>query len=180
MYNIYQLFIMNGKTLPFKVKRNTWGNFSITVDKIENIRFSAKAWYCDAYTLSENYDDLGYGSDGKFKIIGCAGSYQWQFLDSDKGYNEELLSQVEKKHDRGLTYQKAGKNYKCFYCNKEIQKGEKYERYRMRSAGKDNMLINEMFCVGHRDEMREKVFQKSIDDIKYSELMSKWDKGIII
>ncbi len=180
MYNVYQLFLMNGKKIPFDIKRSTWGNFSITVDKVENIKFSAGAWYCDAFTLSENYEDLGYGKVGKYKKIGCSGCYQWLFTDNKKEYNERLLPQAKQKHDRGLTYQKAGKSYKCFYCSREIHKGEQYERYSMRRAGKNNMPINEVFCLGHRDEMREKIFQKPLHEIKYIELLEKWDKEIIV
>jgi hypothetical protein len=171
---------MNEKKLPFEISRRSWGNFSIKVDKIENIRYSSKAWYCDAFTLSEEYDDKSYGKIGDYKIIGCAGCYQWRFTDNEKIYNENLLPELKKHHDRGLKYQKAGKEYKCFYCKKKISKGNEYERYSMRSAGEKNLLINEIFCLGHRDEMREVFFKKSIDKIKFQELIDTWNKGIII
>lgn len=171
---------MNDKQLPFSISRATWGNLSITVDKIDNIRFSAKAWYCDAYTLTEDYQDIGYGKVGDYKIIGCAGNYQWRFTNPEKLYNEELLPKVQKHHDRGLTFHKAGKSYKCRHCGKIIQKGDQYERYRMRAAGDKGIPINEIFCLGHRDEMREKYFKKPVDQIKFQELIDTWNKGIII
>lgn len=171
---------MNHKQLPFNIVRSSWGNLVISVDKIDNIRYSARSWYCDAFTLSPGYKDMVYGTVGDYKVIGCAGCYQWLFADAGKEYDESLLPQVEKKSNRGLTIQKAGKNYVCFYCKKEIPKGSENERYSMRSAGETNMSINEVFCVGHRDEMREKYFNKPIDQITFSELIEVWDKGIII
>ena len=171
---------MKEKKLPFQVKRATWGNLTISVDRIDNIRYSAKAWYCDAYTLSPDYADQGYGSIGDYKMIGCAGCYQWAFADPEKVYNEDLLPKVAKQHDRGLKFQKAGKDYNCYHCGKQIIKGEQYERYTMRAAGKKNIPINEVFCIGHRDEMREQYFKKPIDKIKFTDLMEVWDKGVII
>jgi hypothetical protein len=181
MYNIYQLFLMNHKQLPFNIARSSWGNLIISVDKIDNIRYSAKSWYCDAFTLSETYKDMGYGSAGDYKVIGCAGCYQWLFADDEKEYDESLLPEkAEKKSIRGLSIQRAGKDYICYYCKKVISKGSEYERYSMRSAGETNMPINEVFCVGHRDEMREKHFSKPIDQINFSELLEAWNEGIII
>ncbi|GAB3533094.1 hypothetical protein GCM10027443_17890 [Pontibacter brevis] len=180
MYNIYQLYLMNEKQLPFEIVRFSWGNLKITLDKIDNIRFSAGAWYCDAYTLSEDYKDFGYGKVGDYKEIGCAGNYSWSYADETKEYNEDLLPKVEKRHDRGLAFQKAGKDYECYHCKKLIPKGQEYERYSVRSAGKKGMPIKEVFCIGHRDEMREKFFGKPADLIEFKELIEVWDKGKVI
>lgn len=180
MFNIYQLYLMNEKKLPFEVKRGSWGNLVISVDKIENIRFSASAWYCDAFTLSESYKDTGYGSVGEYKIIGCAGSYQWGYADPEKEYRPEKLPVVKQHHKNGLTYQKAGKEYNCFFCGGTIHKGFEYEKYSMRNAGGSDLTFSVVFCFGHRDQMREKVFGKPIDKIKFPELIDKWGQGIII
>ena len=171
---------MNEKKIPFKISRGNWGNLSISVDRIENIRYSSKSWYCDAFTLSEEYKDYGYGKLGDFKVIGCAGCYQFKFSDDEKLYREEFLPEIKKHHEKGLKYQKAGKDYNCFYCKKLISKGTEYEKYGMRSAGENNMMINENYCLGHRDEMREIYFKKSMDKISFQELIETWNKGIII
>lgn len=85
MNNICQLYLDNNKALPFKVQRNTWGYMSITVDKVDNFTKSGRSYYCDAYTLSENYDSERYGTkeiDGVlYKKIGCAGNYSWHFAE---------------------------------------------------------------------------------------------------
>ncbi len=182
MYSIYQLYCMNNKKLHFKVRRNTWGNLTVTVDRIENIHYSAKDWRCDSYTTDSSYDNFGYGeeiiNDETFKTIGCGGNYSWSFAE-DIEYNKELLPKPKDPSIKGLKTQKAGKAYKCYHCKKEISKGQSYERYSMRSAGKFGP-INEVFCLGHRDKMREKYFDKPIDDIKYSELIDVWNNGILI
>jgi hypothetical protein len=180
MYSIYQLYLMNQKKLPFEIKRYSWGNLFITVDKIDNIRYSASSWYCDAYTLSEQYNDSGYGSVDGYKVIGCAGCYQWEFADADKEYNPELLTVAKQHHKNGLVYKKAAKDYICYYCKKEISKGTNYERYSVKSAGNKAFPINEVFCLGHRDEMREIYFNKPIGKIKFQELIDTWNKGIVI
>ena len=172
--------MMNGEKLPFDIVRFSWVNLKISVDKIDNIRFSAGAWYCDAYTLSEEYKDFGYGQVGDYKVIGCAGNYSWAFADETKEYNEALLPKVEKKNNNGLYYQKAGKAYKCYYCKSPIAKGQEYEKYSVRRVGKNGMQIQEVFCVGHRDEMREKYFGKPVAMISFKELVEVWDKGEVI
>lgn len=171
---------MNQKKLPFEIKRSSWGNLIITVDKIDNIRFSANAWYCDAFTLSEQYNDSSYGSVGAYKVIGCSGCYQWGFADIEKEYNLELLPVVKQHHKNGLVYKKAAKNYICYFCKKVISKGTDYERYSVKSAGNKGFPINEVFCLGHRDEMREVYFNKPIDKIKFQEIIDTWNEGTII
>jgi len=180
MYNVYQLFKMNNEQLPFKIKRGSWGSFSVTVEKIDNVRFSGGSWYCDAYTKDEAYQDLGYGTVGDYKVIGNAGSYQWAFSEEGKFHDENLIPQPKKQHDRGLKVQKAGKEYTCYHCKKPISKGQEYERYSMKSAGFENMTINEVFCVGHRDKMREEHFDKPVDEIQFKELIVEWNRGIVI
>jgi hypothetical protein len=177
---------MNHKVLPFTVSKTTWGNLTITVDKIDNIRKSRGSWYCDAYTLSEKYDERRYGTKGEHKIIGTSGNYSWNF-EEEKEYDTSLLpnennqsvkpksTYKKPKSVKGLTQQKAAKTYKCFCCGKTIKKGSIYERYKM-----SNPFINEVFIVGHRDKMREKFFNKKNEDITFQELQIEWDKENII
>lgn len=173
---------MNNKILPFKVRRNTWGNMHVTVDRIENIHYSAKDWRCNAFTTSTSYDNYGYGEeliDGvSCKVIGCGGNYSWKFFD-DIGYDESLLPQPKNPSIKGLKTQKAGKKYTCYHCKNIINRGDMYERYTMRSAGNVG-AINEVFCIGHRTELREKYFERSADDVSFNELNDAWKKGVLV
>lgn len=180
-YNIYQLFEMNHKELPFMIKNRRWGNLTISVDKIENIRFSGGGYYCDAYTLSEDYRPFygTYGTNENFKKIGNAGTGSWYFAEYGKLHDEELITRSKKKHKKGLLYRKAKKNWVCFFCQKIIEEGQNYERYSVRNANKVGN-INEPFCIGHRDKMRENYFKKSIDEISFKEIMECWRKGILM
>lgn len=185
MYSIYQLFCMNEMKTPFLIKRNTWGNMTISVDLVENFHYSAKDWRCDAYTLDEKYTDYGYGSinrgDKTYKVIGCGGNYSWQFV--DKEHDENLIRPYREsskpKSVNGLTIQSAGKAYSCKHCQSLISQGTPYERYRVTQAGKLGQ-INEVFCIGCRDKLRQIYFNKPANEIKFADLLDAWNKSILV
>jgi RNase P subunit RPR2 len=185
MYSIYQLYCMNEMKTPFLIKRNTWGNMTVTVDLVDNFHFSAKDWRCDAYTKDEMYTDFGYGTSIRgndvFKLIGCGGNYSWLF--ANKSHDENLIrpyrESTKPKSQNGLTIQKAGKNYTCKYCNASIIKGNAYEKYQVRNAGKLG-AIKEIFCVGCRDKLREFHFQKPASEIKFAEILIAWNNGVLV
>ncbi|MFT5298507.1 MAG: hypothetical protein ACI9YH_004555 [Colwellia sp.] len=182
MFSIYQLYCMNNQKLNFRVKRNTWGNLAVTIDRIDNIIYSANDWRCDSYTKNQSYENYGYGeiivNNEVFRTIGCGGNYSWLFAE-DIEYDEKLLRKPKDPSVKGLKTQKARKEYKCYHCKEIISKGQLYERYEMRSAGKFGP-INEVFCIGHRDKMREEYFDKSSENIKYQQLIDTWNDGILI
>lgn len=185
MYSIYQLYCMNGMKTPFEIKRRTWGNMTITVDHVDNFHYSAGDWRCDAYTGSEHYEDWSYGTvtrDGKeMRVIGCGGNYSWTF--ASKKHDESLIRPYREydrpKSEKGLTVLKAGKNYVCRHCRSPINRGEPYERYAVRHAGKLGQ-INEVFCVGCRDKLREAHFDKPAGEVKFSEIMDAWKGGVLV
>ena len=185
MYSIYQLFCMNGMKTPFTIKRATWGNLTITVDHVKNFHYSAGDWRCDAYTQSENYKNFSYGTEDcggvEMRVIGCGGNYCWQFV--DQIHNEELIKPYREynrpKPNKGVTLQKAGKEYTCRFCCNLIPKGEVYEKYAVRYAGKIGP-IKEVFCVGCRDKLREQHFGKPAADIRYTEIQDAWNKGVLV
>lgn len=185
MFSIYELYCMNGMKVPFTIRRSTWGNLTITVDHVENFHYSARDWRCDAYTKSEDYSDLSYGTvyrNGVYmRVIGCGGNYCWQFV--DQVHNPELIKPYREynrpKSDKGITVQKAGKDYICRFCNSVIPKGVQYEKYTVRHARKLGS-IKEVFCIGCRDKLREKHFGKPFSEIKFKELLDAWDDGILV
>lgn len=185
MYSIYQLFCMNGMKTPFTIKRSTWGCLTITIDYVDNFHYSAGDWRCDSYTVSEDYTDLSYGTKNcngvDMRVVGCGGNYSWQF--ANQFHNEELIKPYREynrpKSDKGITLQKAGKNYTCRFCSSLIPKGDRYEKYTVRYAGKLGS-IKEVFCLGCRDKLREKNFGKPASDVKYTEIQDAWNKGILV
>lgn len=84
MDNICQLYFKNKKILPFKVRRESWGELTITVDRIENIQKTKNGWFCEAYTLSSEYEarnGIIKIHDEEYKRISCDGCYQWEIVD---------------------------------------------------------------------------------------------------
>lgn len=93
MYSIYQLYSMNGMKTPFEIRRGTWGGLTITVDLVDNFRFSGGDWRCDAFTKSDDYYSDRYGvairDDIVMSVIGCANNYSWCFVDME--HDEDLI-----------------------------------------------------------------------------------------
>lgn len=180
MFSIYQLYCMNNMKLPFKIKRSTWGNTNITVDRVDNFHFSAKDWRCDAYTLSSDYDAPLDEKTG-VKLISCGGNYSWSFTEKD--HDPDLIKPYREynrpKSEKGLTVQNAGKTYSCRHCKRTIEKGTSYEKYSVRSAGKLG-AIKEAFCIGCRDKLREVHFGKRAEEVNFSEILAAWGKGVLV
>ena len=77
--NIFQLWEENNKLVPFKVKRDNWGDsYYVVVEKIEITNFPYGKAY--GYPVANSKKTNHYNYDKKWReegLIPCAGCYQW-------------------------------------------------------------------------------------------------------
>lgn len=173
---------MNDMKTPFEIRRESWGSMTVTVTKCDDFRYSGGAWRCDAYTTDYHYGDFGKTQNSnREKEIKCGGCFQWEFVAKD--HDESLIRPYrmpkKEKAVRGITVQKAAKEYVCRNCGEKIKKGDKYEKYSVRNAYAVGDILAH-FHVGGRDKLREKYFCKPAEEIRFNEVEQAWKDGFLV